>query len=212
MTDRPLRDRLFRMFIGALVGAGVCGLAAKTGALHWMKGLPGEDFAAALLALMLFFLAIFAFVVSSSQAAYRLIAENYREGDPLDAGVLRTMRISAVILLLAGVLMLAPPLAVRSGASQDASIAVAAAMGVLVLIQSWLNLRVVRRSDELSRASYAETSMISFWVLQLGLYVWAMLAKLNLVAEVSLWTLMIIATAVYLAISIGVAMRRGMFA
>jgi hypothetical protein len=212
MTDRPLRDRLFRMFIGALVGAGFCGLAATTGGLHWMKGLPGEDFAAALLALMLFLLAIFAFVVSSSQAAYRLIAENYREGDPLDADVLRTTRISAVILVLAGVLMLAPPLAVRLGASPDMSVAVAAAMGLLVLIQSWLNLRVVRRSDELSRAGHAEASVISFWVLQLGLYLWAMLAKLDLVAQVSLWTLMIVAMAIYLVISIGVAMRRGMFA
>jgi hypothetical protein len=212
MDKRPLPQRLFRMLIGAAVGLALCGAAAATGVLQWMVTLPGEDFASALLAVMMLLLAAFALIVSSSKGAYRRIAENYREGDPLDSETLRTMRISAIILLLSSVLLLAPPLAVQMGASMDVSIAVAAAMAVLVLVQTWLNLHVIRSSDELTRATNSEASVIGFWVTQAGLYVWAALAKLGLVASVSLWTLMMIATGIYLIISIGVAMRRGLFA
>ena len=212
MPKRPLHIRLFRMFVGALAGLALCGIAAATGALGWLKTLPGEDFASTLMAVMLLFLAGFAAIVSSSQKAYRAIAENYREGDPLDADVLRTMRVSAVILLLSAVLLMAPVIAARSALGEGVPVGVAAGMGVLVLIQTWLSLRILRRSDELNRAAASEACVVSFWVLQLGLFLWAALAKLGLVAEVSMWTLMMIATGVYLVISMGVAMRRGMFA
>jgi len=211
MTDRPLRSRLFRMFVGALVGMALGGIAAATGALDWLKTLSGEDVATTLLAVMLLFLAGFAALVSSSQGAYRRIAENYREGDPLDTDVLRITRISALILLISGALLLAPVVAARFPTGEQNPVVIAAAMGILVLIVTWLSLRILRSGDELNRAASAEGSVISFWVLQIGLFLWASLAKLGLVAEVSLWTLMLIATAVHLVVSIGVAMRRGMF-
>lgn len=214
MTEatRPLSQRLFRMVVGAGVGLALCSLAAATGFLQWVATLPGEDIASVVLATMLVLLAIFAAVVSSSKGAYTRIADNYREGDPVDADVLSNLRLSVGIMLIAAVLLIAPTVAVRMGAGESASMLVAGAMGVLVLAQGWLNWRAMRHSDELTRAANAEGSVVSFWVTQIGLYFWAALAKLGLVGNVSLWTLMLVFMGVYLVISIGVSMRRGLFA
>ncbi|MDF7777464.1 hypothetical protein P1X14_19560 [Sphingomonas sp. AOB5] len=212
MTDRPLHIRLFRMFIGALVGLAFCAAAAASGFLEWLKGMPAEDIVSTVLALLVLMLAAFAGIVSSSQAAYKAIAENYREGDPLDNDVLRMMRMNGIILLISGGLLLAPPFAVRLGAGETASIAVAAAMGVLLLVTSWLSWRVSRSSDELTRAMAMESGAASFWVLTMGLFGWASLVKLGLVPEISSWTLMTAAMAVSLVVQMAAAMRRGMFA
>jgi hypothetical protein len=212
MTDRPLHIRLFRMLIGALVGFAVCAAAAASGFLEWLKDMPAEDIVSSVLAMLILMLAVFAAIVSSSQSAYKAIAENYREGDPLDGEVLRMMRMNAILLLISGGLLLAPPFAVRLGFGETATIVVAAAMGVLLLFTSWLSWRVTRSSDELTRALAMESSAISFWVLTMGLFGWASLVKLGLAPEISSWTLMTASMAVSLVVQMAAAMRRGMFA
>ncbi|NML07601.1 hypothetical protein [Sphingomonas sp. G-3-2-10] len=212
MTDRPLHVRLFRMFIGALVGLAFCALAAASGFLELLKDMPAEDIVSTVLALLILMLGGFAVLVSSSQGAYKAIAENYREGDPLDDDVLRMMRMNAILLLISGGLLLAPPFAVRLGAGETASIVVAAAMGALLFLTTWLSWRVTKRSDELTRALAMESSAISFWVLTMGLFGWASMVKLGLAPEISSWTLMTAAMAVSLVVQMGLAMRRGMFA
>ncbi len=212
MASSGTRRRLVRAAIGAVFGFVLAFAAGQSGLLDWIARMPGEDIASTALAALLLMLGLFALVAASSSALYRRMAENYQEGDPLDGKVLRYLRASGVVLLLSAVLLLAPPLAVRFGAAGDAAIAVAAGMAALLAFQLWLNLRILRTSDELSRAAMAEASVASFWLLQLGLFGWAALAKLGLVAEVSFWTLMTISTAVYLVVSIVAAMRRGMLA
>jgi hypothetical protein len=212
MTDRPLHVRLFRMFIGALVGLAFCALAAASGFLELLKDMPAEDIVSTVLALLILMLGGFAVLVSSSQGAYKAIAENYREGDPLDDDVLRMMRMNGVLLLISGGLLLAPPFAVLLGAGETVKIVVAAAMGVLLFFTTWLSWRVTKRSDELTRALAMESSAISFWVLTMGLFGWASLVKLGLAPEISSWTLMTAAMAVSLVVQMGLAMRRGMFA
>ena len=88
----------------------------------------------------------------------------------------------------------------------------AVGIGLLLAVQNWLNIKVVRDSDELSRASVAEASAVSFWLLQGGLFGWAALVKLGLVQAVSMWTMVIIVMAVYLVVSIVSGVRRGLFA
>jgi len=212
MAEPGNRRRLVRAAIGAVVGLVLGFAAGQAGLFDWLEGLPGEDIASTTLAGMLLLLGLFALVAASSRTLYRRMAENYREGDPLDGSVLRYLRASGVVLILSAVLLLAPPLAVRYGLTGDAAIAVAAGMAALLAFQTWLNLRIMRTSDELSRAAMAEASVASFWLLQLGLFGWAALARLGLVAEVSMWTLMTISTAIYLVVSIVSALRRGMFA
>ncbi|MBB4100225.1 hypothetical protein [Sphingomonas kyeonggiensis] len=212
MADPGIRRRLVRAAIGAVVGLALGFGAGEIGLFDWLSAMPGEDIGSTAVAGVLLLLGLFAVIAASSSALYRRMAENYREGDPLDGSVLRYLRTSGVVMLLAAVLLLAPPLAVRYGLTGDAAIAVAAGMAALLAFQVWLNLRVMRTSDELSRAAMAEASVASFWLLQLGLFGWAVLAKLGLAANVSLWTLMTLSTVIYLIVSIVAAIRRGMFA
>lgn len=210
MAKRTPGDRLLRMLIGAVVGVGLCWVADQAGVIDWMKTLQGEDFASAAVALILVFFAGFAALASTSTGVYRRVAENYREGDPLDDKVLRTMRFTAVILVLSAVLLLAPVVAAQMGVSRSVALAVAAGLAAVVAVQCWLNLRVVGMGDELSKAVNSEICVIAFWVTQLGLFMWAALTKLGLAGDVSLWTLMLICTGVTIVISIAVVVRRGM--
>lgn len=212
MPSQRARKKLIQAAVGALVGFGLASLAVAAGLDDWLKTLPGEDLASTAVAGILLMLALFGLIASSNPALYRRMAANYEPGDPLDAGVLRYLRVSCLVLLIAAAILLAPPLAVQFGLGKDGRIALSGALAVLLAVQTWLNLRILRDGDELMRAATAQASMVSFWLLQLGLFGWAALAKLGLAATVSLWTLMTIAMAVYLIVSIAVALRRGMFA
>lgn len=212
MTDRNTQTQIVRMLVGALVGGAFAMIAVKSGAAAWLRGMPADELASTSVAVAFLFLALFAIVVSSGKGIYRLMAANYREGDPLDAGVLRVLRRSGVAMLLSGVLLLAPPVAARMGAGETAAIAVAAAMAVLLLVSGWLSWRVARSGDELTRALAVETSAVSFWIATLALFGWAALVKLGLAAEIGTWTLMTIAMALNLVVQIGFAARRGLFA
>jgi hypothetical protein len=212
MASSGTRRRLVRAAVGGVVGLALGFVAGQIGLFDWLKTLPGEDVASVLVAGILFLLGLFALVAASSRTLYRRMAENYQEGDPLDAGVLRYLRMSGVTLLIASALLLAPSLAVQYGLVGDAALPVALGIAALLAFQVWLNARVLRDSDELSRAAMKEASVTSFWLLQLGLFGWAVLAKLGLAADVSLWTLMTISTVIYLVVSIVAAIRRGMFA
>ncbi len=212
MAEPANRRRLVRAAVGGVVGFALAFAAGQIGLIDWVAEMPGEDIASTAVAALLVMLGLFSMVAASSSALYRRMAENYRPGDPLDGKVLRYVRASGLVLLLAAALLLAPPLAVRFGFTGDAAIPVAIGLAALLALQAWLNLRILRSSDELSRAATNEASVASFWLLQLGLFGWAALAKLGLVAEVSLWTLMTISTVIYLVVSIVAAIRRGMFA
>jgi hypothetical protein len=212
MASSGVRRRLVRGAVGVVFGLVFGFFAGRIGLFDWIAQMPGEDIASTVLAALLLLLGLFAIVAASSRALYRRMAENYQEGDPLDGKVLRYLRLNGVGLLLGAALLLAPPLAVRFGYAGDAAIPVAIGLAVLLVLQVWLNARVRRDSDELTRAALAEASIASFWLSQLGLFGWAALAKLGLVAEVSLWTLMTISMAIYLVVSIVAALRRGMFA
>jgi hypothetical protein len=207
-----IRVQLFRMFIGALFGVAVSFVAAKSGFLDWVRTMPGEDVAATALASAMLLLGVFALVTSASPGMYRRIAANYREGDPLDGQVLRQLRLSAVALLISAAVLAAPPFAVRLGADVGVAKAIAAAIGILLLASCWLAWRIMRNSDELTRSLSAESSAISFWVLSTGLFGWAVLAKLGLAQDASLWTLMILTMTGNLVVQIGLSIRRGLFA
>ena len=164
------------------------------------------------LAVMMGFLGLFALVTSATPGLYRHIAANYREGDPVDGTVLRQLRLSGVAMLISAAVLAAPPFAVRLGVDAGMAQALAAVIGALLLFSWWLAWRIMRSSDELNRALSVESSAISFWILSTGLFGWAVLAKLGLAPEASLWTLMIIAMAGNLIVQIILSVRRGLFA
>lgn len=212
MPEPARRPQFLRVVLGALFGFAISLIAAKSGFLEWMRAMPADEIASACVAFVMLFLAGFALVAAASPGVYRRVAANYREGDPVDGDVLRTMRFSALTLALSGALLLAPPFAVRFGASESAAVAVAVAMLLVVLVLSWINWRERAKSDELTRAVSAEANVASFMILTLALFGWASLVKLGLAPEIGTWTLMTIAVAVHLVVQVVAALRRGMFA
>jgi hypothetical protein len=212
MAEQGPRNHLFRMFVGALFGFAISLVAAKSGFLEWMRMMPVDEIASTFVAFVMLFLGAFALTVGASPGIYRRVAANYREGDPLDRSVLRTMRLNALVLGLSGALLLAPPFAMRFGAGEAAAVTVAAAMGLVLLALSWIGWREYAKNDELTRAVSTEANVASFMILTVALFGWASLVKLGLVPEISSWSLMTIAVAVHLTVQMAVAMRRGMFA
>lgn len=212
MPEPARRPQFLRMVLGALFGFAISLIAAKSGFLEWMRAMPADEIASACVAFVMLFLAGFALVAAASPGVYRRVAASYREGDPVDDDVLRTMRFSALTLALSGALLLAPPFAVRFGASESAAVAVAVAMLLVVLVLSWINWRERAKNDELTRAVSAEANVASFMILTLALFGWASLVKLGLAPEIGSWTLMTIAVAVHLVVQVVAALRRGMFA
>ncbi|MBY0582211.1 MAG: hypothetical protein K2P68_04740 [Sphingomonas sp.] len=49
-------------------------------------------------------------------------------------------------------------------------------------------------------------------MLQLGLFIWAALTRLDLVADVDSWTLMTVLMTAYLVVSVTISVRRGLVA
>lgn len=212
MAEPARRPQFLRMVVGALVGFAISLIAAKSGFLEWMSAMPADEIASASVAFVMLFLAAFALVAAASPGIYRRVAANYREGDPVDRDVLRTMRFNAVTLALSGGLLLAPPFAVRFGASDSSAVAVVAGMALVLLVVSWISWREYAKNDELTRAVSAEGNVASFMILTLALFGWASLVKLGLAPEIGTWTLMTIAVAVHLIVQVAAALRRGLFA
>jgi len=212
MPEPARPPQFLRMVIGAAFGLAISMIAANSGFLDWMRAMPADEIASACVAFVMLFLAAFAFVAAASPGVYRRVAANYRDGDPVDSVVLRTMRFNALTLALSGALLLAPPFAVRFGVNESAAVAVAAGMTLVVLALSWINWREYAKNDELTRAVSAEANVVSFTLLTLALFGWASLVKLGLAPEISSWTLMTIAVAVHLIVQMAAALRRGMFA
>ncbi len=114
--------------------------------------------------------------------------------------------LQVVVLLLAGAMLLLPVLA---PAEWPPAWAFGGVIGLLI-VQSGFNLALWRRADEMMRRVIAETSALSFWVLQAALLIYATAERLGFVETISGWGLLAILMAVYLLSSVVAAWRRGL--
>lgn len=114
--------------------------------------------------------------------------------------------IQSVVLVLAGVMYLIPLLAGAAGWSSPAAYG-----GVLVVlaVQSAMNWRLLRRSDELARRAMIEAGALCFWGLQGVLFVYAAAERLGMLEPLTAWTATVIVMPVYLAASVWAYARRG---
>ena len=133
--------------------------------------------------------------------------EQKPDAPPASKRELRLGRLQGLVLLLAGALMLTPLLTSQLGMAGDHAPLVFAGIAVVFLLQSGLNFLVWQQADELLRAMIAQTSAVSFWVLQGALFLAASAQKLGLMPEFSLWTAMVITLGVYSIASLVVAVR-----
>ena len=117
-------------------------------------------------------------------------------------------RLQAAVLGLAGVLMPLPVLA-GPAAKADPSVGLwtlAACLGLLAL-QSWLNLRLWRRSDEVLRDLTVKGAAVSFWIGQLVLYGLAAASRLAGAPAPDVFDLLVGALLLYLVASAVISIR-----
>lgn len=133
-----------------------------------------------------------------------------RKGLKLDsaptASERRDLALQSMAVGLAGVLYLIPLLAGPSGWSSPAAYG-----GVLVVlaVQSTMNWRLLRRSDELARRAMIEAGALCFWGFQAVLFLYAAAERLGMVEPLTAWTATVVVMPVYLAASVWAYARRG---
>lgn len=120
-------------------------------------------------------------------------------------------RLQAAVLLLAGLMLGAPPVLDAVAGPLDPTLGAAGLTGIaaLFLLQCACNLAVWLRSDELIRRMMAETSALSFWIVQGALFLWAAGERLGVAPALSAWDLTVLLMAIYLAVSTTVSVVRG---
>jgi hypothetical protein len=180
--------RILGLLFLALVGAGVgylIGGRLNLDALSW------EDALALIIAALL----LATGVVMAAIVALRPVSV------PSGCGVLQ-----AVVMLLAGVLMLAP----MWGPSLADPETVFVGLVVLSVVQSVANLLLWRRADEMLRRVMVETSALAFWASQMALFLYAAAERLGLTGGVSAWGMLSVLMTIYLLASTVASMRRGL--
>lgn len=216
VTEQPTpSQRRWRQLGEAAVG-GVFGGACSLGIVHFIYTTGPETWDVAELvslgiAFLLFVMGAITAVLTANVERYRkLVAFRQPDAEPPDAGSIATIRRQSIVIALTGPILAAPPVLAHLGLNEGGRIVGAGAMLLVLAIQSWLNWRVYRESDELIRHIALVSGALCFWALQLVLFVWAMLAKLELVADIDSWTMLTLLMATYLAVSTVVGIRRGL--
>ncbi len=178
---------------------------------HWGGFDPsGSDMLTLILAAFL----VFAGLVTAGLAGSRKALGRRINGDDARAATPAQARFYAgqgLVLILAGAMLAAPPLAVTLFDPLSPLLASAVMTGLiaLFLLQTVGNISQWMRSDELLRRTMAETAAVSFILLQGLLFLWAAGEKLALLPALTLWDAFNVTMIGYLAISMLVAWRRG---
>ena len=205
--------RLAQGAAGLIVGGGLgflVGRVLKRTDLD-LSHLTWSDHVAVLIAAMLF---VAGSVLVAATFSKRLAA---RVMDPASDRPARPAQITfyrqqAIVLALSGVMMAAPVVArvADQPLSSQLAGAVMAAIVALFLLQTFLNLSVWTRADEMIRQMVAEAGAVCFWILQGALFLWAAAEKLELVPALTAWDMMTILMGFYLVISSVISVRRGL--
>lgn len=153
--------------------------------------------------------AVVAFAATSNRR-WNSIVEHQPADEPVDPAARTGGLRQALVCILAGGMMILPPVAAHAGLSVETRIAIASSIALLLAFQTWLNLKLWRDGDELTRAVIAQTGALCFWSLQLALFAWAALAKLDLVADIDSWTMFTVLMGAYLVASLVISQRRGL--
>lgn len=121
-------------------------------------------------------------------------------------------RLQGLVFVLAGALLMAPVLVslAAPGVAPAVKALAFAAVAVGFALQTWLNALVWRGSDELIRRASSEGAVVTFWVLQAILFLYAAAEKLKLVPALTSWEAVTILMGLYLVMSVVVAWRRGL--
>lgn len=216
VTEPQDRSKRWQRHLIETALGGLMGAAAGFGLMHFVMTTGIESWSVAellslLLAMILLLVGGFCVVMTGTVERYRKLVAFRQPGSELpDAEAVTAMRRQSIVIAMTGPLLAAPPMLSHLGLAESGRIVGAAAILLVLGLQSWLNWRAYRESDELVRQVAMTAGAWCFWGGQLALFVWATLAKLGLVAEVDSWTMLTLLMAVYLAVSTRIGLRRGL--
>ncbi|MBA4047714.1 MAG: hypothetical protein C0476_04145, partial [Sphingomonas sp.] len=162
------------------------------------------------IALMLIISGVVVAIAATSDRRWNRMVEDQAADEPVDPAARTSGVRQAWVCILAGGLMLAPPIAAHIPLGVEVRVGLAVVIGLLMVVETWINLKLWRDGDELTRAVIAQTGALCFWTLQLGLFGWAALAKLDLVPDIDGWTMFTLVMGTYLIVSVVIARRRGL--
>jgi hypothetical protein len=198
--------------LGAIFGLGagyVVGRLLKAGALR-TENLGWSDIGAVGIAVCLIGAAVMIIAVSlNARAAGRMVdPDGDRPATPAQKSFYRQQ---AMAMFLAGAMLATPVAAIAAWGPLSTTLASIVMLGIIAafLLQTFYNLTVWRRGDELMRQLMSESGAVCFWVLQGLLFLWACAEKLDLAPHLSAWDLMTILMGFYLVISSVMSVRRG---
>ena len=216
--NQPRRNNLQRLVISVAVFAPIGAVAGYLLGRALKKAAPGEALTSLTLAdgfslliavLLIVSGAVVAFAATSNRR-WNSIVEHQPADEPVDPAARMAGLRQSLVCILAGGMMILPPIAAQLALSVETRMVLAAAIGLLLAFQTWLNLKLWRDGDELQRAVIAQTGALCFWTLQLALFGWAALARLDLVANIDSWTMFTLLMGVYLIVSLVISQRRGL--
>jgi hypothetical protein len=213
MPELSPEQRRFRQFLrmigGMLIGVPIAYALVGSGAVIAIAEWRPEEIVSSILAILLIMVALITGSFATSKRGYRALTDDGL-GEPVERETLSTLRRQAVVTGLAGVMMLIPPAAAHLGYTGPASAGALVAIAALLLVQFWLNRRLSRESDELSRAVNAEASAWTLGVTMLTLFGWSTCEKLLLVPAIDSWTLLTAGIALSFLVWMAVSIRRGL--
>jgi hypothetical protein len=196
---------VLRLLIAVLLSSGVLALIRHSRTS--LQALPLADLASVIFGYVFITLGLFALILSfhRSWAGRRL--EPNPEAPPASTKEIGFIRLQSATLLLAGTLLLTPPLLAIYSASQDQTRLAFVGIVVAFLAQTAVNLLIWRRADEFLRQTLSRISLICFWTLQGLLFVAAAAEKLQIVHGITLWDACIAMLILYFLVSTALAIR-----
>ena len=162
------------------------------------------DAAAFVLAAVMVLASVVTATISTRPAA---LGRMLKLDGPAGPGEAREARLQAAILALSGAVLAMPPLFIALGVSPLPAFA---AIVVLLVLHTALNLRLYQSVDELFRRVVIDAGAATFWIGQGVLFLWAAAERLALAPALTAWDVYVVLMAVYLLASMTVTIRRGL--
>ena len=204
---------LLRMLIGALLGAGI-GYGFMTMAEHMhvsIKSMTWADLGALWLGITFLGIGIAIYAISFNRREVAKNLEGMQAKLPATDEEIRSYRLQAVTLILAGVMLLLPVLAMGSLASTTGAPAlIFAAIAVLFVVQTAANVQLWRTSDEFLQRQMLLTAAVTFAIGQGLLFLWAAAEHLHLARAITSWDTIVVLMAIYMLTGayLGIRARR----
>jgi len=194
----------FKMLVGGAAGALVILPLAR-----WLKTQPTFELAdvgaIVVAALLMLAGAMTILPTLDGRALARALEPDAGEGASLSPRELWTYRLQGLVMILAGILLAAPPmLADQPQLAQTAYLGLVA----VFVVQTVLNLLVWRGADTFHRRLTIESGALAFWSLQGALFLWAAAERMGLAPALSAWGGLVILMCVYLLAGSWTALRR----